>query len=47
MVLFFVARSWPVHDIGDQSLFSFHMIEHLVLALVVPPMLLQGDPRRG
>jgi putative membrane protein len=44
LVLFFAARSWPLHDIGDQSLFLFHMIEHLVLALAVPPMLLLGTP---
>ena len=34
-----------MHDIGDQSLFLFHMIEHLLLALAVPPMLLLGTPR--
>ena len=44
LVLFAAARSWPIHDIGDQSLFSFHMIEHLILALAVPPMLLRGVP---
>ncbi len=44
LVLFAVVRSWPVHDIGDSSLFTFHMIEHLVLTLGVPPMLLRGTP---
>ncbi len=44
LVVFLLARSWPLHDIGDQSLFLFHMIEHLLLALVVPPMLLLGTP---
>ena len=44
LVLFFASRSWPIHDMGDQSLFLFHMIEHLVLALAVPPMLLLGTP---
>jgi putative membrane protein len=44
LVIFVVARAWPLHDIGDQSLFTFHMIEHLLLALVVPPMLLKGVP---
>lgn len=44
LVVFFVSRSWPLHDIGDDSLFTFHMIEHLLLALVVPPMLLKGVP---
>jgi putative membrane protein len=44
LFLFLVVRSWPFHDIGDQSLFTFHMVEHLVLALGVPPMLLLGTP---
>lgn len=40
----FFAASWPVHDIGEQSLYMFHMIEHLTVALVVPPLLLWGVP---
>ncbi len=35
---------WPVHDLGD-ALFSVHMVEHMVLSLVVPPLLLMGIPR--
>ncbi len=35
---------WPVHDIAEQSLFSAHMLEHMVLGLVVPPLLLVGIP---
>jgi putative membrane protein len=44
LLLFVAVRGWPFHDIGDQSLFTFHMIEHLVLALGVPPLLLRGTP---
>jgi len=36
---------WPVHDLAETSLFSLHMIEHMVLSLVVPPLLLMGTPR--
>ncbi|MEE8331987.1 MAG: cytochrome c oxidase assembly protein [Acidimicrobiia bacterium] len=39
-----VVTSWPVHDIGSESLFMFHMTEHMVLALGVPPLLLLGTP---
>jgi len=42
--LFLVVESWPIHDIGEKSLFTFHMIEHLTLALLVPPALLKGTP---
>jgi putative membrane protein len=44
LVVFWVSRTWPMHDIGEQSLFTFHMIEHLALALAVPPLLLKGVP---
>ncbi len=44
MVMFFAVEGWPVHDIAEQSLFSFHMVEHLMLTLVVPPALLKGIP---
>ncbi len=40
-----IASDWPVHDIAERALFSFHMLEHLVIALVVPPLLLLGTPR--
>jgi putative membrane protein len=36
--------TYPIHDIGEQRLFMFHMIEHMVLALVAPPLLLKGVP---
>jgi putative membrane protein len=39
-----VVRGWPVHDIGEGSLFSFHMIEHMAMAVVIPPLLLLGTP---
>ena len=41
---FLAVTSWPLHDIGEESLFLFHMTEHMVLALVVPPLLLAGTP---
>jgi putative membrane protein len=32
----------PLHDLSDFYLFSAHMVQHLVLTLVVPPLLLLG-----
>ena len=40
----YVVSTWPVHDIGENSLFIFHMSEHLVFGLVAPPLLLSGTP---
>ncbi|HTK31755.1 MAG TPA: cytochrome c oxidase assembly protein [Candidatus Saccharimonadaceae bacterium] len=37
--------SGPLHDLSDQYLFSTHMIQHLLLAQVFPPLFLLGLPR--
>ena len=42
-VLFFTLNG-PLHDLSDSYLFSAHMVQHLVLTLVVPPMLILGTP---
>ena len=34
----------PLHDLSDYYLFSMHMVQHLVLTLVFPPLLLAGIP---
>lgn len=39
-----VALNGPLHDLSDHYLFSAHMVQHLVLTLVVPPLLLAGTP---
>jgi putative membrane protein len=41
----FLVSGWPIHDIGETALFTVHMVEHMVIALVVPPLLLRGTPR--
>jgi len=45
LALMWLVSGWPLHDIGEESLFSVHMVEHIVLALVVAPLLLMGTPR--
>lgn len=44
LVAWVVVSTWPFHDIAEKSLFTFHMIEHMTLAWVVPPLLLMGSP---
>ncbi len=39
-----IGSGWPVHDIGEGSLFLFHMLEHMLWSLVAPPLLLWGTP---
>jgi putative membrane protein len=39
-----IAASWPVHDLAEHYLFSVHMVQHLLLSLVAPPLMLLGMP---
>jgi putative membrane protein len=39
-----LALNGPLHDLADYYLFSAHMVQHLLLTLVVPPLLLAGTP---
>lgn len=40
----FVALQGPIHELSDTYLFSVHMVQHLLLTLAVPPLLLAGTP---
>ena len=40
----FLALQGPLHELSDYFLFSAHMVQHLVLILIMPPLLLGGIP---
>ena len=44
VLVIFIALLSPLHELGDNYLFSAHMAQHLLLTLVVPPLLLAGTP---
>jgi putative membrane protein len=44
LVLLEFAADWPLHDIGEQYLYSAHMIQHLLIAFVIPPLFLLATP---
>lgn len=44
LVAMFLSLNGPLHDISDYYLFSGHMVQHLVLTIVSPPLLLLGTP---
>ena len=39
-----LASDWPMHDIAEERLYSVHMVQHLLLSFVVPPMLYMATP---
>lgn len=44
MVVLWLASDWPLHDIGERYLYSAHMVQHLLLSLVFPPMAWLATP---
>lgn len=45
LVVLLLSLNGPVHDLSDYYLFTMHMVQHLVLTLLFPPLLLAGIPR--
>src|ERR1700736_3133357 len=44
LLVMFASLNGPIHDLSDDYLFSAHMVQHLLLTLVMPPLLLAGVP---
>ena len=44
VVVFYLATDWPVHDIAEQRLYFVHMLQHTLLMVVFPPMMLLATP---
>jgi putative membrane protein len=44
LLTIWVASDWPIHDVSEGYLYSVHMVQHLLLSLVAPPLLLVGTP---
>ncbi|MEO7363424.1 MAG: cytochrome c oxidase assembly protein [Gemmatimonadaceae bacterium] len=44
LAIVFLTLNGPLHDLSDYYLFSAHMIQHLILTLIVPPLLILGTP---
>ena len=44
MLIMFLALVSPLDELGDSYLFSAHMVQHLFLTIIGPPLLLLGTP---
>ena len=44
VLVLYVALTGPLHELADNFLFSAHMVQHLLIVLVTPPLLLVGIP---
>ncbi len=44
VLLLWLAADWPMHDIAEENLYFVHMVQHLLIAFIVPPLLLMALP---
>lgn len=44
LALLWIASDGPMHVLAEGVSYTLHMVQHLVLSFVVPPMLLRGTP---
>lgn len=44
LLTLWVSSDWPLHDLAEERLYSMHMVQHLLLSFVVPPMALLATP---
>jgi putative membrane protein len=44
VLVIMLSLNGPLHELADNYLFSAHMVQHLLLTLLMPPLLLYGCP---
>ena len=44
LFVIFASLNGPLHDLSDNYLFSGHMVQHLLLTMLMPPLLIAGIP---
>ena len=42
--LLWFSSDWPMHDIAEEYLYSVHMVQHMILTYMVPPLALLATP---
>jgi putative membrane protein len=45
MSMLWVASDWPMHDVGEEYLYSVHMLQHMMLSYLLPPLVLMATPQ--
>jgi putative membrane protein len=44
LLMLWAASDWPIHDVGEQYLYSAHMLQHMMLSYFLPPLALLATP---
>jgi putative membrane protein len=46
VVILLIDLVWPIDTLGDRVLLSAHVLQHFLLARIIPPLWLLGTPRK-
>jgi putative membrane protein len=44
VVLLWISSDWPLHDVAEERLYSVHMLQHMLMTVVIPPVFLLATP---
>jgi putative membrane protein len=44
VLLLWIASDWPLHDLAEERLYSLHMVQHMLMTVVIPPVFLLATP---
>ena len=44
VIVIFIALASPIHVVSERYLFSVHMLQHVLLTLIAPPLMIRGIP---
>ena len=44
ITLLWLASDWPMHDLAEEYLYSMHMVQHMILTYIIPPLALLATP---
>lgn len=44
IALLWLSSDWPMHDLAEEYLYSMHMVQHMILTYMVPPLALLATP---
>ncbi|CAB4662466.1 MAG: cytochrome c oxidase assembly protein [Ilumatobacteraceae bacterium] len=44
IALLWLASDWPMHDLAEEYLYSMHMVQHMILTYIIPPLALLATP---
>ena len=43
ITLLWLASDWPMHDLAEEYLYSMHMVQHMILTYIIPPLALLAE----